>query len=154
MPVDMSSSPCYVLSKAQPDGIKFCSRRPRSITQCANFRDLFQLSSTRCKKEKKKAGVWMGGTSVSRRLTTISLPHRNHITATWNEQRNTLSQSGLVQRRSYRWLCQDSTTMSYTCVSWGTNRHCSCMLHLREHVRKLRLDPDHRTMVISLEQEH
>ena len=112
IPVDMSSSPCYVLSKAQPDGIKFCSRRPRSITQCANFRDLFQLSSTRCKKEKKKAGVWMGGTSVSRRLTTISLPYRNHITATWNEQRNKLSQSGLVQRRSYRWLCQDSTTMS------------------------------------------
>ena len=23
-----------------------------------------------------------------------------------------------------------------------------------EHIRKLRLDPDHRTMVISLEQEH
>ena len=64
------------------------------------------------KKKKIKAGVWMGGTSVSRRLTTISLPYRNHITATWNEQRNTLSQSGLVQRRSYRWLCQDSTTMS------------------------------------------
>ena len=63
------------------------------------------------KKKKIKAGVWMGGTSVSRRLTTISLPYRNHITATWNEQRNTLSQSGLVQRRNYRWLCQDSTTM-------------------------------------------
>ena len=61
------------------------------------FRALFQLSSTRCKKEKKKAGVWMGGTSVSRRLTTISLPYRNHITATWNEQRNILSQSGLAQ---------------------------------------------------------
>lgn len=49
------------------------------------------------KKKKKKAGVWMGGTSVSRRLTTISLPYRNHITATWNEQRNIVSQSGLAQ---------------------------------------------------------
>ena len=47
--------------------------------------------------KKKKTGVWMGGTSVSRRLTTISLPYRNHITATWNEQRNILSQSGLAQ---------------------------------------------------------